>query len=334
MQRIMKNKKRFIIAMLALLLLVFLSIFFRNQQSELPIFINLLLGGFTFYLLLDYLVRSGKLGFENANKKKRYWWFGISMFLLTLGVFWANTADDGSHDSFWVVNHNIWMADVLAAVMAMLVFYMLFVWSFEQWKGIQNLKNEKIKAELALLKTQVNPHFFFNTLNNLYSLIKKDPDKAQEYVLKLSDMMRFTIYDGNADTVALQEEIHYLNNFIDLQTARYHRKVDIQFAHTIENNNTAIPALMLIILVENAFKHGVEKVVEEAFVHIHLMENEKEVVFKIRNNYDPEEKAEHSGIGLQNLQGRLNLLYPGEMHQLTIDNQNSEYSVTLELKKP
>lgn len=138
----------------------------------------------------------------------------------------ANQVDD-SKPSFWVINDNLWFADVLIFIVWAFVFYLCFSWFFEQWKMIQVIKSKKIKAELALLKNQINPHFFFNTLNNLYSLIKSDPDTAQEYVLKLSDMMRFTIYKGKEEMVTLDEEISYLSNFIELQTARYQKKIVI-----------------------------------------------------------------------------------------------------------
>lgn len=236
------------------------------------------------------------------------------------------------NDNFWVVAGNIWLTDILAAMLLMLIFFLVFSLLFDHWTSIQNLKNEKAITELALLKTQINPHFFFNTLNNLYSLIKKDPDIAQEYVLKLSDMMRFTIYGGQEESVTLDDEIQYLRNFIELQTGRYHSTIQINFEHHITNHSRSIPPLLFIILVENAFKHGVEKLLSGAFINIEITEDDGRVVFKIENNFDAESSAKQQGIGLENLRERLDLLYPNQ-YQLQTSSANNIYTARLELNK-
>jgi len=244
----------------------------------------------------------------------------------------ANRIDDDV-ESFWVNNHNIWLVDALGGLLALLIGYIIFSWIFGEWRKIQRLKNEKARAELALLKNQINPHFFFNTLNNLYSLIKRDPDTAQEYVLKLSDMMRFTITGGLEETVSLQEEVKYLNDFLDLQISRYHKDIDIRFDISISDYNYRIPPLLLIILLENAFKHGVEKMVEGPFVHIRLVEHEELISFAIKNNYDADVFGVSTGIGLVNLQSRLDLLYPDDRHSLDLKRENEIFSAHLEIYK-
>lgn len=138
-----------------------------------------------------------------------------------------------------------------------LYFILLFItiaqWIFKQIKAIIRLKNEKEKTELLHLKSQVNPHFFFNTLNNLYGLMEKD-SKEREMVLKLSDMMRYSIYEGQKDRVSLKQELDYLKNYIELQGIRYHKQSDVQFNSELENPQAKIMPLLFIILVENAFK--------------------------------------------------------------------------------
>jgi len=129
-------------------------------------------------------------------------------------------------------------------------------WLFRQIIFILRLKKEKKQAELMHLKSQVNPHFFFNTLNNLYGLIEEDKGKAQELVLKLSDMMRYSIYEGQKDLVSLQEEIAYLQSYIQLHEMRYHKTIAIQFNINVENNQIQIMPLLFIILLENAFNMG------------------------------------------------------------------------------
>ena len=129
-------------------------------------------------------------------------------------------------------------------------------WIIKNIKSMIRLKNEKAKTELMHLKSQVNPHFFFNMLNNLYGLVGKDSKKAQELILKLSDMMRYSIYDGEKDTVLLSEEVTYLENYIELHKMRYHKTIDIQFNIDIKDDDYKINPLVFIILLENAFKHG------------------------------------------------------------------------------
>jgi LytS/YehU family sensor histidine kinase len=170
-------------------------------------------------------------------------------------------------------------------------------WLFKQIKSIIRLKNEKAKTELMHLKSQVNPHFFFNMLNNLYGLVDKDSKKAQELILKLSDMMRYSIYDGEKDTVLLSEEITYLQNYIELHKMRYHKVIDVQFNIETNDNDYEIMPLLFIILLENAFKHGVENLRENAYVYINLVAHNNEVIFEIENNFDTKENNEESGIG-------------------------------------
>jgi len=257
--------------------------------------------------------------------------FFVSIGTLIFGINMSNKVDD-EQPSFWLHNGNLWLTDLFAAIIALIIIYAIFSWFLRQWKKIQTLKNEKSIAELALLKNQINPHFFFNTLNNLYALIKSDPNTAQEYVLKLSDMMRFTIYKGKEELVSLHEEVRYLNNFIELQTARYHKKIEINFIQTIENPEEKVPPLLFIILLENAFKHGVEGLLDNAFIHLELTESDGEIVFSIKNNFDLDTLSKTKGIGLKNLKGRLHLLYPNA-HNLSCKNDGETYFSTLKLLK-
>lgn len=204
-------------------------------------------------------------------------------------------------------------------------------WVIIQIKFILRLKKEKTQAELMHLKSQVNPHFFFNTLNNLYGLVELDPAKAQLLILKLSDMMRYSIYEGQNDWVTLADEITYLENYMDLHKMRYHKEITIRFDVDAEDRNIKIMPLLLIIMVENAFKHGVEKLRKGAFVYIRLKATMKHVDFEIENNFDTEEKGGVDGIGLNNLKKRLELVYL-KKHELEIaGNQADVYKIRLKL---
>ncbi|MDT7831791.1 histidine kinase [Flavobacteriaceae bacterium S356] len=208
--------------------------------------------------------------------------------------------------------------------------YMVGSWLFYRWKEYQELKNEKLKAELVNLKNQVSPHFFFNTLNNLYGLIKKDSDKAQEFVLQLSELMRYAIYSGDTEQVLLKEEITYVQNFISLHQIRHYKNVDIRFEQEVENETVLLYPLLLIILVENAFKHGVEQLVDNAYVYCKLAANDQKLVFTVENNFDVSNLVATNGVGLVNLKQRLTLLYP-ESHILETEQAKNIFTARLEL---
>lgn len=219
-------------------------------------------------------------------------------------------------------------------VMLVICYYVLLlclgiVWLVRQIIFIIKLKKENMKAELMLLKSQVSPHFFFNTLNNLYGLVAKDPQKAQELILKLSDMMRYSIYEGEKDTVALREEIVFLKNYIQLHKMRYHKHISVDFNCEVDENRKVVP-LLFIILLENAFKHGIENLREDAYIKMNLTTTQNGICFAIENNY---EKAENqSGIGLKNLKRRLELIYPNQ-HELSFLVTESVYQSQLILKQ-
>lgn len=298
-------------------ILLVLMIVFRNVKSELFTFLSASLGATIFFTLLYYLFDSEKIKQNSKTTKLKYLFFGITIPLLIYGVEVTRQTDGV-------------LQNAVRILLGLEIFYLLFSWVFFKWKNIQNLKNEKTKAELSLLKEQINPHFFFNTLNCLYSLIKKDQDKAQDYVLKLSDLIRFTVYEGNKQNVLLKDEITYLKNYIDLNVTRYHKTIDIDFSENIVNPSRKIPPLLFINLLENAFKHGAERLTDSAFIHLSLHEDATSIRFEIKNNFDTEEISSKKGIGLKNLQSRLHLLYPNK-HTLELRTDNSVYYASLEI---
>ena len=328
----MKFKQRFYLGTILSVVIGGLSNWFKEDLSiDYFHFAMTLISLIVLYLFAYYIVKQGWLKFQWTPKTDNRIAFFVSFGILVFAINMSNRIDE-ELPSFWVVNGNRWLTDVFATCIALIFAYAIFSWIFKQWKNIQTLKNEKSKAELALLKNQINPHFFFNTLNNLYALIKSDPNTAQEYVLKLSDMMRFTIYRGKEEMVTLEEEANYLSNFIELQTARYHKKIEIDFQQSIENPKEKVPPLLFIILLENAFKHGVESLLDNAFIHLELKESDSKIVFSIKNNFDSDELSKNKGIGLKNLKDRLHLLYP-KAHKFTCDTVGNTYFAKLELFK-
>ena len=192
------------------------------------------------------------------------------------------------------------------------------------------VKKEKTNIELKHLQSQINPHFFFNTLNNLYGLIEKDKDKARQMVLNLSDMMRYSIYEGQQEKVTIKEELTYLKKYLELHRMRYHKKIDIRFEEAIENEEAEILPLLFINLLENAFKHGVENIRAGAFVHLKLIALDDTVLFEVKNNFDPEEVNDQKGIGLKNLKRRLEIAYP-KKHTYSFSNKENIYEAKLKL---
>ncbi len=266
-----------------------------------------------YYLAIVPSVNLRMLSFVRRNLK--------TTIVLTLGlIFFAGlsmTDEKGGAPFFGVL-------------FALLIAYVVLSWVIGQWRNIRMLKSEKSKAELMLLKSQINPHFFFNTLNNLYGLTVEKSDQAPEVVLKISEMMRYTIYEGQKEKVPLEHELEYLQNFIELHKMRYHKKVDIQFYHQIIGDQFMITPLLFIILLENAFKHGVENLTTDAYVHISLIAGNNRVTFAIENNFDEAELSESTGIGLQNLERRLELLYPGR-HHLSLIKEEDVFKAQLEI---
>ncbi|THU41881.1 GHKL domain-containing protein [Niastella caeni] len=217
---------------------------------------------------------------------------------------------------------------IAALFFTVLIFIPWLIW---QVILVVRLRHERKKSELLHLKSQVNPHFFFNTLNNLYGLIKSDPKKAEALVLKLSDLMRYSIYEADNERVTLEKEVEYLNNYIELHKMRYHKKIDVDFQVDIKEGYMVMP-LLFIILLENAFKHGVENLRDKAFVHLSLTAADNEIHFKIKNNFDDSMAPEgRPGIGLNNLKRRLELAYENK-YQLKLAQHNGEYLAELRLK--
>jgi two-component system, LytTR family, sensor histidine kinase AlgZ len=189
------------------------------------------------------------------------------------------------------------MFSIMAFIYWSLLIYWGARWIFNQIKSIIKRRKEKITLELMHLKSQVSPHFFFNTLNNLYGLIDKDTAQAKQMVLTLSEMMRYSIYDAQKEWVPLEDELKYISHYIDLHKARYHKVSDIRLYHSIKKPGITVTPLLFIILLENAFKHGLETLRGKAFVHVELTADVNEIHFSIMNNYDPTSQKENHKSG-------------------------------------
>ncbi len=199
----------------------------------------------------------------------------------------------------------------------------------------QELQTQTMQSELRFLKSQINPHFLFNTLNNLYALTLKKSDKAPEIVIKLSEMMRYMLYECNEKRVLLSKEVNYIRNYLDLEGLRQGKNVTIDFEVQGQVGNQKIAPLMFIPFLENSFKHGLSNQISQGFVNIILTIKEKEVLFFIENSKSEtipiQDHRRSGGIGLVNIHRRLNLLYP-EKYDLKINDNPNTYAVTLRLE--
>ncbi len=216
-----------------------------------------------------------------------------------------------------------------AAILLMLKFY-------KNQQQFLKLSEQKKIAELNALKNQLNPHFLFNTLNNLYALAVEKSNKVPEVIERLSDILDYMLYRCNTKFVSLTKEIELLHNYLALEKIRYGDRVTIQFENHIKNNLEIAP-LLLLTFVENAFTHGVSQELKNAKVNIKLSENKSLLVFSVMNS-----KPSHTSIaiaedtkpavGLKNVREQLQLLYPNE-HKLEIKDTENEYIVTLTINQ-
>lgn len=253
---------------------------------------------------------------------------------ITMFNIWIVSGQPGNSPKWMSISHFHFVNLLIVTALSSLVRIPL------DWLKIQTEKNElltrNIETELQSLKNQINPHFLFNTLNNLYALTLKKSDQAPEVVLKLSDMMRYMLYECNEKEVLMEKEFHYIRNYIELEKLRYSANTDIQL--TIDENllNHRIAPLLLIPFVENSFKHGTQSSLEKAFIHISA-ELERDTLQFIVTNSKPVSipgqihSKKQGGVGLTNVYKRLHLIYP-KRHTLQIDDMPDSYSIHLTIQ--
>jgi LytS/YehU family sensor histidine kinase len=194
------------------------------------------------------------------------------------------------------------------------------------------MAREKAEAELSFLKSQINPHFLFNSLNSVYFLINKENPEARQALHKFSDMLRYQLYEMNGAKIPIEKELNYLRDYVDLQKLRKDENYSVDFTCSPDVKGFSIEPLLLIPFVENAFKHISHKTNEKNYVKLDMERSNGHFVFTIENSKDIERTTEmHGGIGLTNVKRRLELLYPGK-HELEISNDSNRYKVNLKLK--
>jgi two-component system LytT family sensor kinase len=195
----------------------------------------------------------------------------------------------------------------------------------------QRLRIEKQEAELNYLRSQTNPHFLFNTLNNIYSLARDKSELAAESILRLSKILRFMLYETGGKFIAIEQELQIINDYIDLEKLRYDESLRVNFNYDVEDMKQSLPPLLLIPLVENAFKHGVSETRNQPFVDVHLSVNNRVLNFVVKNSMEAsmEDSSVKENIGLSNLRRQLELLY--KEYNLSVQSAKSVFTATLRI---
>ncbi len=211
-----------------------------------------------------------------------------------------------------------------------IIFRIAIDW-FKKREEQKELEKEHIKTELALLRSQVNPHFLFNSLNNINSFVAKNPDKSSYAIIKLSEIMRYMLYEAKEEQVLLTKEINYIQNYLELQKIRYENKEFVAFELSGIPPNILVPPMLFIPFIENAFKHGRKN--EKNKIHISFLYEENILSFTCVNSKRKLSESENSapkGIGIENIKRRLQLLYPN-CHSLDIEDSKENYEVYLNI---
>jgi sensor histidine kinase YesM len=256
-------------------------------------------------------------------------WITSLVFLPTITLIGPGPGmfDQSLIDLYFVIV-GLYSVSLLAILIKLLKFW------YEQQHNSMQLLKEKKEAELAMLRGQINPHFLFNTLNNIYSLALKKSDLTAEALVKLSDMLDYLLYECNAEHVAINKEIQLIQNYIYLQRIRYSDRLDIQFQ--AEESDQKIPPMFLLPFIENSFKHGVGKQSKEVWIHIKLEIIEDFIHFQIENSKSAHRNIENSstsgGIGLENVKKRLQLLYQNN-YSLEIEDLSDTFIIKLQIPK-
>lgn len=268
---------------------------------------------------------------------ERYWtYFAMLLFaILIAGCVFRSILFLANFDSLRALDDN----PVVEKLLPVIIVNALLLWSLSivssiLWTIYHRLRlteSEKLSAQIASLKSQINPHFLFNTLNNIYAIAIERSPVAADMIDKLSEMMRYTMKDTQQDFVLLEDEINYISNYIELQKLRLDRSVRLDYDCPKEIPPLRIAPMLLIPFVENAFKHGVNSE-QKSRIKIEMQINNTEFQLTVLNNKVSIQRdiSERSGLGVENTRHRLNLIYPSR-HLLSIHNNEKEFVVSLHL---
>lgn len=313
-------------------------------------YIRIFFGGLLFYLAYFYLVPE----FYLKNQKLKFYLYAIAAIAVFFGTTevlnqWLFPDDllkqrmdlirdklvdegidfNGPSPSMRYVNSFFISALIAAFAMGLRITGAYA----EKEKQNRELEKEKLASDLGMLKSQVSPHFFFNTLNNIYALNEAGSPEAGNAILKLSKMMRYVLYDSEKGSTTLEQEISFMNHYIDLMRLRLSEKIQINVDFRPHSVDIPLPSMIFISFIENAFKHGISYR-ESSFIDLSLKTTPEQLFFTCRNSnfgHRDDQKGVHSGIGLENIRKRLALLYP-DKHTMLINETPLAFEVNLTLQ--
>jgi len=275
-------------------------------------------------------------------KKEKHLIFGV-LFTLNLVIFsqlnswFFDSLIEGVFSEFYFISYhsNIKIIFIFSAFFIITALIKLT----EDWFYLNQLENKALKLDkqeienqLSSLKSQINPHFLFNSLNVLYALSLKNKEETTEAILQLSDILRYVLYDTNSKKITLKEEIILLKKYIDFQKSR-HKKPKIDFDLEIDNDEFQIYPMLLLPLIENSFKYGIKGDITGTFINIKMKQNKKKFTFFIENNFsetDAIDSKDIGGLGLKNIQQNLALIYPNN-HYFSTNIINQKFQVSLKI---
>jgi sensor histidine kinase YesM len=291
----------------------------------------LILFYFSFLFISPYVIRCNSL----LKSILLFIICGTAIYSIKLGLlYYLDTYYEQAFSNSKLFSFGVLIGDFTNSLIIMAVALLIRIstnW-FRDQKTKADLLLQQQTQELALLKAQVNPHFFFNTLNNIYSLVYRKSDDAPAALLKLSEIMRYMLYDSKTDTVPLPKELEHLESYLELEKLRLRDPDFISYNVEGDADGMVIPPMLLLSFVENAFKHG-KKRVKTPGITINIKIENNKLNFMIANYTLAKQNNgnKSGGIGLKNITRRLELLYPGS-HSLHILNESDQYVVNLELR--
>lgn len=299
----------------------------RQFSIEDYIFINLILMGY-FYFNAYLLIPA----FLNKRRTRQYSLYTVISFIAVVFIiYYLRALAFGAHITFRFPINSFFTA---LTVLALSSAYRFLIDRTDAEKKIRERENENLKTELSFLRSQISPHFMFNVLNNIVSLSRSQNHLVEGALIRLSNLMRYMLYESDEKKVLLENEVDYLKNYIELQQMRFGNEVPIHFECEGATGAYYIEPMLLIPFVENAFKHGIG-IIDNPEIDIELSVNSSHVLnFRVSNNYNDRDnlsKDNNSGIGLANASRRLNLLYPGR-HDLKINKDGNHYTVHLSIE--
>jgi len=248
------------------------------------------------------LIQENSIAFDGVKPARKHRFFDFGILILSTISIAVSTSIYGTKE--WFVNEN----------------------------QLKEIENQKLSAELSFLKAQINPHFFFNTLNGIYALARKKSDQTPEIIFKLSELMRYIIYEADTVKVLLSREVAHIENYIELQRIRLNEMFNVSFNVKGNTGLKQIEPLLFSVFLENAFKHGIDYT-QPGEILINLEIRDDELIFFIQNPIAkrvPKSTNGNNGVVLKNIKKRLNLVYP-RRHELTITTKDNKYTVELNL---